>query len=58
MIDMLLSLMVLLAGGLWYTLYVASRAPVGHQDEQGFHLGQNSAQNTEDFPAPVPELSR
>ena len=60
MIDILLSAAVLLAGGVAYTLYAASRAPMGCQNAGGFHYGPGSEpESVSDFHGtPVPELSR
>jgi hypothetical protein len=39
MMDVALSIFALVAGGVTIELFAASRAPVGYQDERGFHLG-------------------
>jgi hypothetical protein len=37
--DLALSVLALVAGGVTLEIYAASRAPVGYQDDLGFHLG-------------------
>jgi len=39
MIDITLSILALVAGGVTLELFAAARAPLGYQDERGFHLG-------------------
>lgn len=39
MIDVAMALLALLASCVSLEVYVAIRAPLGYQDEQGFHLG-------------------
>ena len=39
MIDILITVLGLTAGGIGFSFYVASRAPMGYEDEDGFHLG-------------------
>lgn len=39
MLDVVLGLLAVLAGGMVLELFAASRAPIGYQDEHGFHLG-------------------
>ena len=39
MMDLALSVLALVAGGLTLEIYAAGRAPLGYQDELGFHLG-------------------
>jgi hypothetical protein len=39
MLDIVLCMLALLAGGLVLELFAAARAPRGYQDENGFHLG-------------------
>ena len=59
MIDVVLSLVLFLAGGLGFVFFAASRAPVGYEDETGFHYGPDQAQPEHDFHGtPVPHLSR
>ena len=48
MIDILIAVLALTAGGIGLSLYVASRAPVGYEDEQGFHLGPEPVQPREE----------
>lgn len=56
MIEFALITVVLLAGSLLYQLRVAAKAPVGYQDESGFHFGTAQApamEDTEFMPAPT-----
>ena len=39
MMDVAISIFALVAGGVTMELFAASRAPLGYQDENGFHLG-------------------
>ena len=39
MLDVVLSIVALVAGGLVVELFAAARAPMGYEDETGFHLG-------------------
>jgi hypothetical protein len=39
MLDIVIGLVAVLAGGLVLELFAAARAPLGYQDEHGFHLG-------------------
>ncbi len=48
--DIALSILALLAGGLGLGLFAAVRAPVGYQDEKGFHYGTPTN--------PGPQMSR
>lgn len=54
MIDFALGIVALLAGCVSLELYAAVRAPLGYQDESGFHLGaeaQDCASNCPGEPA-------
>jgi hypothetical protein len=53
-IDVALSVLALLAGGMSVELYAAGRAPLGYQDEEGFHLGTEVQKHTEDCPSERP----
>ena len=48
MIDVTLSILALVAGGVTLELFAAARAPLGYQDERGFHLGAEQSKNAED----------
>ena len=48
MIDVTLSILALVAGGVTLELFAAARAPLGYQDERGFHLGAEKRENAED----------
>jgi hypothetical protein len=39
MMDLAISVLALVAGGLTLEIYAATRAPLGYQDDLGFHLG-------------------
>jgi hypothetical protein len=45
MIDVVICLLALVVGGLAVELYAATRAPLGYEDEQGFHLGNEAQKN-------------
>ncbi|SRR5258708_679530 len=48
MMDVALSLLAFIAGGVTIELFTAARAPLGYQDERGFHLGTKAGDKTED----------
>ncbi len=48
MMDLALVVLALLAGGLTLEIYAAARAPLGYQDERGFHLGPEPPHQTTD----------
>jgi hypothetical protein len=54
MIDVTLSILALVAGGVTLELFAAARAPLGYQDDRGFHLGPESKPSTEDLQAGNP----
>ena len=54
MIDVTLSILALVAGGVTLELFAAARAPLGYQNEQGFHLGAEQHQPAEDFQSENP----
>jgi hypothetical protein len=47
MMDVALSIFALVAGGVTLELFTVARAPVGYQDERGFHFGSESKDDTE-----------
>ena len=49
MMDVALSLLAFIAGGVTIELFTAARAPLGYQDERGFHLGSSPREQVEDF---------
>ena len=56
MIEFALITVVLLAGSVVYQLRLAARAPVGYQDETGFHFGSAqmpACEDSEFLPAPT-----
>lgn len=61
MMNLLLGIVALLVAGFGFCLWAAMRAPVGYQDEQGFHYGpdaENPHTGAEDFAGAVPALGR
>ena len=50
MIDLALSVLALVAGGVTLEIYAATRAPRGYEDELGFHLGPDPPPQTADTP--------
>jgi hypothetical protein len=51
MIDIALSVLALVAGGLTVEIYAAARAPLGYQDQHGFHLGTEPPYQATDYPS-------
>jgi hypothetical protein len=49
MIDVTLSILALVAGGVTLELFAAARAPMGYQDDRGFHLGPEQQKTAEDL---------
>ncbi len=59
MIDFVLGSLALITGGLGYALHAADRAPLGYEDEQGFHFGQREPEMApEECLEVVPEPAR
>ena len=61
MIEMALITVVLLACGVVFQMRIAARAPIGYQDEAGFHFGaaeRTSTGDTEFLPAPTFAFSK
>jgi hypothetical protein len=54
MIDVTLSILALVAGGVTLELFAAARAPLGYQDDRGFHLGAQPTESAEDLQAGNP----
>ena len=52
--DFALSVLALVAGGFALELYSAAWAPLGYQDEHGFHLGAEAQNHAEDCPSEKP----
>ncbi|HNR70946.1 MAG TPA: hypothetical protein PLV05_05310 [Verrucomicrobiota bacterium] len=50
MTDVAITLLALLAGCVSLEVYFALRAPLGYQDEHGFHLGSETPECAEDCP--------
>jgi len=48
MIDILLTALALTAAGIGFSFFAASRAPMGYEDENGFHLGPEPVQTADD----------
>ena len=57
MIEFALVIVVLTAAGAAYALYAADRAPVGVEDQRGFHFAEPERTAKHSLPM-VPELSR
>jgi hypothetical protein len=49
MMDLAISVLALVAGGFTLEIYAAARAPLGYQDELGFHLGSEPPPQVSDF---------
>lgn len=47
MMDVALSIFALVAGGVTLELFTVARAPLGYQDERGFHFGSDSKENSD-----------
>jgi hypothetical protein len=54
MIDIALSVLALVAGGLPLELYAPAGAPLGYQDEKGLPPGLAASLHAEDRPAEQP----
>jgi hypothetical protein len=54
MIDVALSVLALVAGGLTLELYAASGTPLGHQDDEGHHSDIETPKRVEDCPSEQP----
>jgi hypothetical protein len=48
MMDVALSILALVAGGVTLELFAAARAPLGYQDDRGFHFGSETRVTAED----------
>ena len=46
--DVALSVLALVLGGLTLELFAAAKAPLGYQDERGFHFGVEKQTNGSD----------
>jgi hypothetical protein len=57
MIDIFMALAVVMLGGVGCAWHAAMRAPVGYEDENGFHFGPSVTESAHDFPAAVADLS-
>lgn len=58
MLNLLLGVVLLMAAGIAFVLYSAYRAPVGYQDEAGFHYGPETAEATHELPGALPMPAR
>jgi hypothetical protein len=54
MIDVALSVLALVAGGLTLQAYAAASGSLGYQDERGFHPGAEVYEPLEDRPSESP----
>jgi hypothetical protein len=48
MMDVALSIFALVAGGVTLELFTVARAPMGYQDESGFHFGNEAKDSAGD----------
>ena len=48
MIDVALSLLAVIAGGVTMELFAVARAPLGYQDKSGFRFGSEVGEKTEE----------
>ena len=59
MIEFALVMVVLTTAGAAYALYAADRAPLGVEDQRGFHFAEpRPGRTTKDSLQMVPELTR
>ena len=61
MMNLLLGIVALLVAGFGLCLWTAMRAPVGYEDEKGFHYGPNGQaprDGSEDFAGAFPAMGR
>jgi hypothetical protein len=58
MLQIGLTFLGLLAGGLTYVYYAASHAPIGYEDASGFHFGPETQTHSDDLAGAIPEPSR
>jgi len=58
MITVLIGVMAMSGVGLGVVLYAATKAPVGFEDERGFHYGPEVSEPVREIPNGVPALSR
>lgn len=56
--DLGLSVLTLLAGGLTLELFAVARAPLGYQDESGFHFGTPNNPGPQMNRVSIPSASR
>ena len=58
MITVLIGVMAMSGVGLGVVLYAATKAPMGYEDERGFHYGPENPEPVREMPSGVPALSR
>jgi hypothetical protein len=58
MIPVIFGLLFLMVLGAAMAIFLARRAPVGYEDEQGFHYGPEQPENAQDFPGAVGVMVR
>ena len=58
MITVLIGVMALSGAGLGVVLYAATKAPIGYEDERGFHYGPEAPETARELPCGIPVLSR
>jgi hypothetical protein len=49
MMDVVLCIMAVIGGSLALELFAAATAPLGYQDEQGFHFGVETLSNADEL---------
>ena len=58
MITVLILVLALMGVGIGISLYAAAKAPVGFEDERGFHYGPEASTPPREVHGGVPVLSR
>ena len=58
MFTVLIGIMAMSGVGLGVVLYAATKAPMGFEDERGFHYGPELSEPVREIPDGVPVLSR
>ena len=54
MLDVIMTILALIAGGLLLELVFVTHAPLGYEDEQGFHLGADPRSAAQNVPSAHP----
>ncbi len=58
MLNLILGAVLLMAAGVAFVLFAAFRAPVGYEDESGFHYGPETPEPVQDFHGALPMPAR